>query len=56
MLYNVQVQRYWRNYLLCWHGQHNRRLFKSNNGVVSFCGICGRKRLGIHDFGTLRYE
>lgn len=54
--YDVQVQRYWLNRLLCWHGKEHRRMFKSNNGVVMHCAVCGRKSLGIHDFGTVQYE
>lgn len=56
MEYDVGVQRYWRNRLLCWHGKAQLRMLKSNNGVVAYCGVCGRKRIGIHDFGWMQHE
>jgi hypothetical protein len=54
--YQVETQRYYLNWLLCWHGKSYRRILKSNNGVVSYCDKCKRKRLGIHDFGTERFK
>lgn len=52
MEHRVEHHRYWLNYLLCWHGKRNMRLEFSNNGVVSYCHKCRRKKLGIYDFGT----
>lgn len=47
---NAEIQRYWINKLFCWHDKTLREILKSSNGVVLYCGKCGRKVLGIHDF------
>jgi hypothetical protein len=54
--HDVQRQNYRINKLLCWHDRKNLKLLFSNNGVVSYCGICFRKHDGIHDFGRHEYR